>query len=138
MPPRDFCSCPVNCYICFVISLLLQVLQELPEAAVCWPSDDKFNKLSEIIQERHPHLNGAFGSLDGLNLTSKESSDPTIENATYNGWLHSHCYSCVMAFSLKGLCFPCVHVETGLNMDSHHTIFRPPYCLQSQCIRKLA
>lgn len=47
-------------------------------------------------------MNGAFGSLDGLNLTARESSNPVVENATYNGWLHSHCYSCVIAFSPKG------------------------------------
>lgn len=50
-----------------------------------------------------PLLEGAFGFIDGLNLLVHTSSDPLIENATYNGWLHAHFVSSVLFFSLKGI-----------------------------------
>ncbi|KAG2064095.1 hypothetical protein BDR04DRAFT_1130902 [Suillus decipiens] len=40
-----------------------------------------------------------FGTLDGLNLPVQTSQDQEIKNATYNGWLHSHFVSSVIAFS---------------------------------------
>ncbi|KAJ3879203.1 hypothetical protein F5051DRAFT_302326, partial [Lentinula edodes] len=51
------------------------------------------------ILARHPLLVGAFGSLDGLKLPVQTSSDDDVENETYNGWLHEHFISNVIAFS---------------------------------------
>ena len=41
--------------------------------------------------------------LDGLNLPVQESADDEIENATYNGWLHSHFVSSVLASLASGM-----------------------------------
>ena len=57
---------------------------------------------NNLIVQRHPLLTGAFGSMDGLNLPLKESTDPGIENATYNGWLHAHFVSNVLVFAPTG------------------------------------
>jgi hypothetical protein len=48
-------------------------------------------------------LVGAVGTLDGLKLPVEVSPDPRIENATYNGWLHSHYISNIFAFSPTGM-----------------------------------
>ena len=50
----------------------------------------------------HPLLQGVFGSINGLNLPCQVSSNIEMENATYNGWLHSHFISLVIVFSSKG------------------------------------
>ena len=93
----------VSRYLCFALSILLEVLRQIPHAAVTWPQGDEFLKLSGYVSMRHPLLQGVFGSIDGLNLPCQVSSDIEIENATYNGWLHSHFISSVIVFSLKGL-----------------------------------
>lgn len=89
-------------YIHFALSILLEVLQKLPEAEIRWPSCDSMQVYSDLIQQRHPLIDGAFGFIDGLNLPVSTSSDPLIENAMYNGWLHAHMVSNVIAFAPDG------------------------------------
>ena len=48
--------------------------------------DRRSNLYSNIIVALHPHLNGAFAGIDGLNLPVQTSDEVDIENATYNGW----------------------------------------------------
>ena len=62
-------------------------------------------------------LVGAIGTLDGLKLPVEVSSNPYIENVTYNGWLHSHFISNVFAFSPTGI--PDL-IENGICTDSPH------------------
>lgn len=78
-------------------------MRHLPEGRVAWPEGDEFQELNSYIVQRHPLLDGAFGSLDGLNLMCQTSSDVEIENATYNGWLHGHFVSSVLAWSSCGM-----------------------------------
>lgn len=41
--------------------------------------------------------------MDGLKLAVQTSYlDPDLENATYNGWLHSHFLNTVIAFAPDG------------------------------------
>src|SRR5882762_5799649 len=60
-------------------------------------------EFSQLICQRHPRLWGSFGYIDGLKLPVQESSDPEVENVTYNGWLHDHFISCVLVFGLDGI-----------------------------------
>ncbi|CCO36546.1 hypothetical protein BN14_10685 [Rhizoctonia solani AG-1 IB] len=57
---------------------------------------------SEKISACHPSIAGAFGFLDGLSLPVSTSSNPEIEQATYNGWLHLHRITNVIVFALDG------------------------------------
>ena len=41
--------------------------------------------------------------MDGLNLAVQMSKDQEIENATFNGWLHDHFVSCLLAFVAHGM-----------------------------------
>ncbi|CAE6449966.1 unnamed protein product [Rhizoctonia solani] len=45
---------------------------------------------------------GAFGFIDGLSLPVSTSSDPEVEQATYNGWLHDHRITNVIVFAPDG------------------------------------
>jgi len=80
----------VSRYLHFAMSILLEILRQMPHAAITWPQGDEFLELSGYVSLRHPLLCGGFGSIDGLNLPCQVSSDVEIENATYNSWLHSH------------------------------------------------
>ena len=94
----------VSRYLRFALSILLETLREMPHAAIEWPQGDEFLELSGYVSMRHPLLQGVFGSIDGLKLPCQVSSDMEMENATYNGWLHSHFISSVIVFSSKGSC----------------------------------
>lgn len=98
----------VSRYLRFALSILLEVLRHVPQAAITWPQGDEFLELSGYVTARHPLLRGVFGSIDGLNLPCQVSSDIEMENATYNGWLHDHFISSVIVFSSKGACFASV------------------------------
>ena len=104
----------VSRYLGFALSILLEVLRHLPQAAITWPQGDEFLELSGYVSMQHPLLQGVFGSVDGLNLPCQVSSDVETENATYNGWLHSHFISSVIVFSSKG-------VFTGPYLFSRHS-----------------
>ena len=94
----------ISRYLSFALSILLEVLRLMPHTAITWPQGNEFLKLSGYVSMQHPLLQGVFGSIDGLNLPCQVSSNVEMENATYNGWLHSHFISSVIVFSLKGLC----------------------------------
>ena len=74
----------------------------MPDGHVVWPRGTQFEEFNELIICRHPLLTGAFGSMDGLNLPLRESTDVDFENSTYNGWLHGHFITNVFAFAPNG------------------------------------
>jgi len=93
----------VSRYINFGLQILLETLWALPDAVIQWPTHDtEFQNNSELVVARHPHLHGAFTTIDGLNLPTQTSDDPEIENTTYNGWLSDHFISSVIVFSPCG------------------------------------
>jgi hypothetical protein len=92
----------VSRYLHFSLAILLRALKNIPEAFIRWPSGDDFQVLNDLVVTRHPLLTGGFGTLDGLNLPVQTSQDQEIENATYNGWLHDHFVSSVIAFGADG------------------------------------
>jgi hypothetical protein len=93
----------VSRYIHFSLDILLAVLRQIPDARIQWPSNiEEFQALNDLIITRHPLLEGAFASIDGLNLPVQTADDPEVENSTYNGWLCEHFVSSVLVFSPKG------------------------------------
>lgn len=65
------------------------------------PSTPAFSA-GETIERRHPAIVGAFGFIDGLHVPVEVSSDPQEEQATYNGWLHSHQIGNIFVFAPDG------------------------------------
>ena len=123
----------VTRYLRFALSNLLQVLRQMPQAAIAWPRGDEFLELSGYVSVRHALLQGVFGSIDGLNLPCQVSSDVEMENATYNGWLHSHFISSVIVFSSKGS----HSVDDSCLMDAHYP-HRRDHWLTHKLPRQLA
>ncbi|KAF9564958.1 hypothetical protein CPC08DRAFT_741246 [Agrocybe pediades] len=90
----------LNRYLLFAQDILYETLRGLDDAYLGMPrTPEEYEHLSSIIQERHPLLTGAFGSIDGLSLSLQESDDPALENATYNAWKSDHCINNVIVFS---------------------------------------
>lgn len=102
----------VSRYITFSSSNLLFTLRRMHEARIQWLVGDEFQENNSLIMDRHPLLDGAFGSMDGLNLAVQTSPDQEIENATFNGWLHDHFVSSVFAFSAKGRSLSACHLNS--------------------------
>ena len=93
----------LNRYLQFAEKALYETLQQIEEACISMPTcQAELDELSQLIKRRHPLLDGAFGSIDGLSLCTQVSDDPEIENATYNGWKSSHCINNVFVFSPEG------------------------------------
>lgn len=89
-------------YIWLAMSVLLDVLRSLPDGSILWREEPQMRRSAAVINRRHPRVHGAFGFLDGLNLPVGASGDPEIEHANYNGWLHAHMISNVIAFAPDG------------------------------------
>ncbi|KAF8799597.1 hypothetical protein BYT27DRAFT_7058723, partial [Phlegmacium glaucopus] len=106
-------------YLEFAQDILHSVLQIIKEATISMPRGlNEYQRLSSLIQQRHPLLEGAFGSIDGLSLVAQESDDPEIENATYNGWKTTHCINNVLVFSPEGVIISVV-LNSPVQHDAH-------------------
>lgn len=93
-------------YLEFAEAILHQTLVSMREGSVSMPHHlEDLRRLSALITDRHPLLEGAFGSIDGLSLMAQESDEPELENATYNGWKTDHRINNVLAFSPEGESF---------------------------------
>lgn len=93
----------VSRYLDFALEILQRTLKDLPEGKVSYPEEVReFEALAERVQRRHPLLENIFGSLDGLKVPVGVADDPEVENANYNGWLHSHFVSSIFMFSSEG------------------------------------
>ena len=75
----------------------------MPDARIQWLQHDEFQESNKLILACHPLLDGAFGSMDGLNLPAQTLADQEMENAMFNGWLHELFVSSVFTFSATGL-----------------------------------
>jgi hypothetical protein len=92
-------------YIGFALTILSTVLPQIQEARISWPSAAKMAEYSAAIKRRHPMIDGAFGFIDGLSLPVGTSSNPEIEQVTYNGWLHAHWITNVIVFAPGGMLY---------------------------------
>ncbi|KAI0309157.1 hypothetical protein OF83DRAFT_1089263 [Amylostereum chailletii] len=92
----------INQYLSFASQILLVTLRQCYDARISWPRVATFKEYSELIVHRHTSLWGAFGFIDRLKTRVQESSDPEIENTTYNGWLHEHFINSVLVFAPDG------------------------------------
>ncbi|KAG8793004.1 hypothetical protein FRC12_004211 [Ceratobasidium sp. 428] len=97
----------VSRYLYFGLQILVHVLRHLPESQITWPSEDEMTYFAELIQRRHPTIEGAFGFIDGLSLPVETSSDPREQEMMYNGWLHSHRIGNIFVFAPDGRIIAC-------------------------------
>ncbi|KAG7441800.1 uncharacterized protein BT62DRAFT_982658 [Guyanagaster necrorhizus] len=108
----------VSCYLTWAMTILCDSLRQMQDARVKWPQGEEFEENNALVVVQHPLLDGAFGSLDGLNLMVQTSTDQELKNATFNGWLHEHFVSSVFAFNAKGEIIACKLNAPGSWHDS--------------------
>ncbi|KZT05182.1 uncharacterized protein LAESUDRAFT_737564 [Laetiporus sulphureus 93-53] len=83
-------------WVTLTMHILLETLKSMPEARITWPqTQSEFKHYNDLII-------ASFGTADGLNLPVQVSVDEDLQNATYNGWLHDHFISNVIAFASNG------------------------------------
>lgn len=92
----------LNRYLLDGKTALLCTLKSLRLARVKWPSARHKALLAARVQRAQPALKGCFGFVDGLNLRIHEPSDPLVQNAYYNGWLHYCVCSSIFVFCPLG------------------------------------
>ncbi|KAG8988592.1 hypothetical protein FRB94_000574 [Tulasnella sp. JGI-2019a] len=93
----------VNRYLLFSLPLLLCTVKKMELGRIAWPKGEaQFASLAALTKAKYDRLDGSFGLIDGLNLPVQESSDPDIQNATYNGWKCACYVSSVLAFAFDG------------------------------------
>ncbi|KAG8720587.1 hypothetical protein FRC08_018799 [Ceratobasidium sp. 394] len=109
----------ISCYMHFTMPILLDVLCGLPEGKIYWPMIQEMEVYSLMIEAHYPDLQGVFGFIDGLNLPVATSSDPYIENANYNGWLHAHVVSNIIVFAPNSMIISVVLNAPGSWHDVH-------------------
>ena len=114
-----FALVPATCnrYLNFAMYALDDTLTQLPEVKIVWPDALRMGEYSDLIVCKHSNkLRSAFGFVDGLNLPIQVSSDEEVENACFNGWLHSHMVSSVLAYAPTGAFHSFIYITTSLTI----------------------
>jgi len=101
------------------IKLLYKVLKEEPSSRVEIPSVDEIRDYQEVVSSHFPVLNGTWCVVDGLKIPIQKSGDEEIQNAYYNGWLHSHFVGCIFVLPPSGLIVACTLNAPGSWHDSY-------------------
>ncbi len=77
-------------------------LRSEPLADIKFPSKELQIVWSQKVNEAYPNIQGRFGFVDGKNCSVKVSSNDSVQNAQYNGWLHDHFVTGVLCFGVDG------------------------------------
>ena len=71
-------------------------------ASIIWPTKDNQQSMARQIEQREPLVQKKWGFVDGVNLPVMEPTNSALQNAMYNGWLHSVFVTGVLCFSTDG------------------------------------
>ncbi|EGZ12890.1 hypothetical protein PHYSODRAFT_514526 [Phytophthora sojae] len=71
-------------------------------ARISWPSPLRQAELARMVNKREPLLTHTFGFIDGKNLRVQQPCNAGLQNAMYNGWLHSVFVTGTICFAADG------------------------------------
>jgi hypothetical protein len=108
-------------FLRYSIKVLYKALKEEPSARVEIPSEEEIKEYQEVISSNLPVLDGTWCVVDGLKIKIQKSGDEEIQNAYYNGWLHSHFVGCIFVFAPSGVIVRCTVNAPGSWHDSYIT-----------------
>ena len=83
------------------VALDLSLLQ-LHEARIVWPTLQQQVEWGRMVQTKYRLLYGRWGWIDGKNHKVQQPSNAELQNAMYNGWLHSTLVTGVFCFAVDG------------------------------------
>ena len=78
-------------------------LDNLPEAAIRWPSLQEQITMALKVQRKESVIRGRWGFIDGKNYRVQDSGDAMKQNGMYNGWLHDVFVTGIACFTAEGL-----------------------------------
>jgi hypothetical protein len=91
-------------YFPVLANMLQHQLKSHKLSRFAWPSKREQQEYASRVQEKYPLIEGRFGFVDGKNFKVQEpSSEIDLQNAMYNGRLHSALITGVLCFSVDGL-----------------------------------
>ena len=80
-----------------------RVVQDIPEAAIKWPSVEEIAHLSTAIENRCPSLRGSFAFMDGFHSPIAASTIQAEQNPYWSGWKHMAVCTSVIVTTTDGL-----------------------------------
>ncbi|DBA05378.1 TPA: hypothetical protein N0F65_007540 [Lagenidium giganteum] len=81
---------------------LQKALKDIPQASVRWPTRVEQERWAECVFRKEPLLKGCFCVADGENYILQEPAEGDVQNAMYNGWLHSIKGTGVLCYGFDG------------------------------------
>uniref|UniRef100_H3GWB5 DDE Tnp4 domain-containing protein n=1 Tax=Phytophthora ramorum TaxID=164328 RepID=H3GWB5_PHYRM len=93
-----------------------KALEGFAPARISFPSPAQQVRLEKLVEAREPLLKHIFGFIDGKHVM--QPSNPDLQNAMYNGWLHSVFVTGTICFAADGCIIWCKHNCPGSWNDS--------------------
>jgi hypothetical protein len=81
---------------------LASALNNLQLAAIKWPTFEQQKQWSHLVQKKETLVEKKFAFVDGKNYKVQKPTCPEIQNAFYNGWLHSTLVTNCLCFGTDG------------------------------------
>jgi len=72
------------------------------DAQIRWPSLEEQEYWASLVNRKNPYVNGRWGFIDGKNYQVQKPSSIDLQNAYYNGWLHSTFVTGCFCFGADG------------------------------------
>ncbi|KAE9203983.1 hypothetical protein PF004_g17978 [Phytophthora fragariae] len=111
-------------------STLLRTLRRAEDAlsrtlsnyAPARPSPARQTELAKLVEAREPLLKHTFGFIDWTNFKVQQPSSADLQNAMYNGWVHSVLVTRTICFAADGCIVWCRNNCPGSWNDSDTTL----------------
>ncbi|KUF84205.1 hypothetical protein AM588_10000653 [Phytophthora nicotianae] len=88
--------------LCKAEEALSCALRDFAPARISWPSPSRQRELASLVNAREPLLQYTFGFIDGKNFRVQQPPNSDLQNAMYNGWLHSVLVTGTICFAADG------------------------------------
>ena len=82
--------------------ILKRVLRADRLARIEWPTQETQIQWARLVEQKYPAISGRFGFVDGKNFSVQEPSNTDLQNAMYNGWLHTTLVTGVLCYGIDG------------------------------------
>ena len=79
-----------------------KTLKHEPLARIAWPDHETQREWAGWVEAKYPTVKGRFCFVDGKNFNVYEPSESDLQNAMYNGWLHSALITGVLCYGVDG------------------------------------
>ncbi|KAJ3099147.1 hypothetical protein HDU97_003445 [Phlyctochytrium planicorne] len=110
-----FCIPPATLsrYLSDAETAIHSALSEIKDAQIRWPSVTEQSQWAQWVNAKERHVKRRWGFIDGKNFPVQEPSVADIQNAFYNGWLHSVLVTGTVCFGADGTIVWCRHNSPG-------------------------